>query len=157
QEDIPGIVELNQALRPYWRDLWRVAARGHYFIHNEPIREENNSLEEVLKPPIPTIREVGYSLAFQRAKGDDLLLLLSWPGPRGTMYPLSVYPIISEFRSMLAALDPKEGAQQWQRQHFYGYINEFDDGLNVWFRNRNNGITFGFTEEEWNAVRELFR
>ena len=31
---------LTAALLPYWDTLWRVAARGHFLVHNKPIRDE---------------------------------------------------------------------------------------------------------------------
>ena len=37
---------LNRALRPYWSALWRLAARGHYYQTNQPIRLKPNAPEE---------------------------------------------------------------------------------------------------------------
>lgn len=157
QEPIAPTVDLNHLLRPYWRDLWRVAARGHYFLQKKPLRGEVEKFDLLVEPPIPSLREAGYSLSFQRNEPGDLYLLLSWPGPRGTMYPVTDYAVISEFRAMLTALHPKPGTRPWRREHFFGYISEIEDQVSVWFRQVENGITFGFSPEEWNAVRKLFR
>lgn len=73
------------------------------------------------------------------------------------MYPLGPYPMIAEFRAMLAALGPKaRPPQRWNGEQFYGYVAE--RGMK---RSPGsapiNAITFGFSAEEWKAVRELFR
>ena len=36
-------------------------------------------------------------------------------------------------------------------------MTERDKEIEFWFRAHANGITFGFSSEEWKAVRELFR
>ncbi len=56
---------------------------------------------------------------------------------------------------MLAALNPK--ARSWNGEHFLGYVTLRDEEAEFWFRAHRNGITFGFSEEEWGAVRKLFR
>ena len=38
-EKLSGADALNRALRPYWPSLWKLAARGHYYVKHEPIRE----------------------------------------------------------------------------------------------------------------------
>jgi hypothetical protein len=97
------------------------------------------------------------------------------------MYPLGSYPLITEFRSMLTALAPKARPPQnlsqdrapgtsqdrapgtlthpvhWNGEQFYGYVTERGHETEFWFRARANAITFGFSADEWQAVRELFR
>ncbi len=154
-EEVTGADALNQALRPYWQRLWQVAARGHYFLTGKPVRKENRNLEQIYQPGIPTISEAKYSLSFVRGEGNDLYPLLTFPGPRGPMYPLGGYPEIAEFRAMLAALNPK--ARSWNGECFLAYVTHRDEEAEFWFRAHQNGITFGFSEEEWGAVRKLFR
>lgn len=156
QETIPPNVDLNHLLRPYWRDLWRVAARGHYFHQKKPLRGELEKFGLLAQPPISTLREGGYSLAFERNEGGDLYVLLSFPGPRGTMYPMTDYAMVSEFRAMLTTLNTKLGTRPWDREYFFGYIAEIAGELSVWFRHRQNEVTFGFSPEEWNSLRKLF-
>ena len=156
-EKLAGAAALNEALAPYWPVLWRVAARGHYFERREPVREIGRR-EEVYQPPIPSLKEDGYALSFARGEANELSLLLSFPGPRAPMYPLGPYPMIAEFRGMLAALTPKaKPPQRWDGEQFYGYVTERANELEFWFRAHANAITFGFSVEEWKAVRELFR
>src|SRR5208283_2912886 len=97
-------------------------------------------------------------LSFARAETNKLSLLLSFPGPRGPLYPLGPYPMIAEFRAMVAALGLKaRPPQRWDGEQFFGYVTERDKEIEFWFRAHANGITFGFSGEEWKAVRELFR
>ncbi len=156
-EKLSGAAALNEALVPYWPVLWRVAARGHYFLEKEPVRESGRR-EPVYHPAIPSLKEDGYTLSFARGEAKELSLLLSFPGPRGPMYPLGPYPMIAEFRAMLAVLTPKaRPPQRWDGEQFYGYVTERGNEPEFWLRAHANAITFGFTAEEWKAVRELFR
>jgi len=81
------------------------------------------------------------------------------------MYPIGPYPKIAEFRTMLSDLKPKtiemRGRQltsgNWSGEEFYGYVAERDGEKEYWFRSRQNGITFGFSEAEWRQVQRLFK
>ena len=64
-EKLAGAAALNEALVPYWPVLWRVAARGHYFIQRKPVRESGRR-EPVYQPAIPSLKEDGYTLSFAR-------------------------------------------------------------------------------------------
>ena len=165
-EKLPGAAALNEALSPHWPVLWRVAARGHYFVHRQPVRDSGRR-DMVHRAAIPSVEEyfgpkktedAKYRLSFARGTGHDIDVLLSFPGPRGAMYPLAPYPMIAEFRAMLAALTPKaRQPEHWDGEHFYGYVTERAGEPEFWFRAHANAITFGFSVEEWKAVRELFR
>lgn len=156
-EKLSGAAALNEALAPYWPVLWRAAARGHYFVERKPVRESGRR-EPVYQPAIASLKEDGYTLSFARGAGNDFDVLLSFPGPRGPMYPLGPYPVIAEFRAMLTALTPKtRPPQRWDGEQFYGYATERANEPEFWFRAHANAITFGFSAEEWKAVRELFR
>ena len=156
-EKLAGAAALNEALSPYWPVLWRAAARGHYFVQRKPVRESGRR-EPVYQPAIPSLKEDSYTLSFARGAGHDFDVLLSFPGARGPMYPLGPYPMIAEFRAMLAALTLKaRPPQRWDGEHFYGYVTERGNETEFWFRGQANAITFGFSANEWKAVRELFR
>ena len=45
---------LTAALLPYWDTLWRVAARGHFLVHNKPIRDEQklHAYDAMSRPPL---------------------------------------------------------------------------------------------------------
>jgi hypothetical protein len=157
EEKLSGADVLNRAFRPYWPSLWKLAARGHYYIKQQPIRETPRIPEDVFKPPIPPISEGGFTLSFARGDGNDFSVLVSFPGPRAAQYPLSRYPVIAEFRAMLAVLDPESPTPDWKGEYFFGYRLERGKETEFSFRARDNGITFTFSEKEWKAVRELFR
>lgn len=157
-EKLAGAEVLDRGLRPFFPALWRLAARGHYFLKQEPIRMPSREKEPFYQPPIPPVKEGDYSLAFARAEGQDFSLLLSFPDPRGPQYPISGYPRITEFRAMLSALGDE--TRRWNGEHFFGYVAASEDGKakeDVWFRAHANGITFGFSEKEWKTVQALFR
>ena len=156
-EKLSGADALNRALRPYWPSLWRLAARGHYYVKREPIREARKISEELLKPQIPPITETGFTLSFARGYGNDFSLLLSFPGPRAPQYPFERYPVIAEFRTMLSLLTPDGPTSGWKGEHFFAYRIAWEKETHFSFRARDNGITFTFSEEEWKAVQELFR
>jgi hypothetical protein len=159
EEKLPGAEALDRALRPFWPILWRLAARGHYCLKQEPLRLPSTAKESFYQPPIPSIKEGEYSLSFARGEGGDFSLLLSFPGPRGPQYPISGYPKITEFRAMLGTLTPEGASRRWNGEHFFGYVapSEEGKGKDVWFRAHANGITFGFSEKEWKSVQGLFR
>lgn len=158
EEKLSGAEALDRALRPFFTVLWRLAARGHYCLKHEPLRLPSTAKESFYQPPIPSVKEGEYSLSFARGDRGDFSLLLSFPGARGPMYPVSGYPRITEFRAMLAALP--EGTRRWNGEHFFGYVSASEEGKgkeDVWFRAHANGITFGFSEKEWKSVQGLFR
>jgi len=158
-EKLAGAAALNESLSPYWPVLWRVAARGHYFERREPVREsEHDRRELVHRAAIPPVEDGKFTLSFARGSGHDFDMLLSFPGPRGPMYPLGPYPMIAEFRAMLAGLPKVQPPEAWNGEHFFGYVVERRGGQNeFWFRAHRNGIAFGFSQPEWAAVQELFR
>jgi hypothetical protein len=49
EETFSGADALNRALRPYWPALWRLAARGHYYLKQQPIRPKPSLPEDVFK------------------------------------------------------------------------------------------------------------
>lgn len=160
-----GAETLNESLRPYCWALWGVAARGHYFVNRVPIREKSEKHESLYQPALSSVSEGEYSLSFARGEGYDFDILLSFPEPRGPMYPFGPYPKIAEFRTMLSELKPKTvefrggaiGAGHWSGEEFHGYIVEREGEKEYWFRARENGITFGFSEGEWQRVQRLFK
>ena len=156
-ERLSGAAALNRALRPFWPILWRLAARGHYYTYQQPIREKPTFSEEMYKPQIPPVSEGGFTLSFERGEGNDFAMLLVFPGPRAPQYPLDGFPKIAEFRRMLAALAPQSTTQHWKGEYFYGFRAPKEDEVDFVFRARGNAITFTLTEGEWTAVQELFR
>ena len=58
-EPLAGLEAVNRALRPYWAALWRLAARGHYVVTREPVREQS--------PQRRAIPAAGHSVDHRRA------------------------------------------------------------------------------------------
>jgi hypothetical protein len=160
-EKLSGADAVDRALRPFWPGLWRLAARGHYHLIHQPVRIKPSQRDSFFQTPIAPIREGEYTLSFARGEGHDFSLLLSFPGPRGPMYPFSGYSKIGEFRRMLGALTPESSTPRWNGVHFFAYTakpeDEKEKGQDFWFRAHDNGITFGFAEKEWKSVQALFR
>ena len=160
-EKLSGADAVDGALRPFWAGLWRLAARGHYHLTQQPVRIKPSQRDSFFQRPIAPIREGEFTLSFARGEGHDFSLLLSFPGPRGPMYPFSEYPRIEEFRRMLGALTPESSTPHWDGVYFFGYAAKPGDvkekGKDFWFRAHDNGITFGFAEKEWKSVQALFR
>ncbi len=57
EENLAGVDGVNRALRPYRPILWRLVARGHYYVKQEPIREKPKIAEEIFRLPIPPVTE----------------------------------------------------------------------------------------------------
>jgi hypothetical protein len=152
---------LNEALWPYWPILWRVCARGHYFHHAEPLQDPNSSagsLEAAFHPPLPSFEEGEYRLEFVRSPSEGFSLWLYFPGRLSPRYPVSGYPKISEFRTILERLDVKRELIFWEGRYFLAYTGcDADEVIGVNFRARENGITFDFHGDDWKSIRNLFR
>ena len=161
EEKFPNIEQLNDMLWPHWDVLWRVCARGHYFHAKEPLRDRLSSDEDlgnVVQLPLPWVEYDGYILTFVRVDGGEFSFCLNFPGDLAPLYPLSRYPKISEFRSMLNEFDVSKKASYWTGYYFAGYTSEQEDGsITAAFRANDNGITFSFTQAQWKSVKELFR
>jgi len=156
-KSLGGNDAVDRALRPSWPALWRLAARGHFALRQQPVRESVTRLEGVYQPPLPPITQGQYTLSFARSEGGDLSVLLSFPGVRGPVYPITEYPRVAEFRAMLAAIDPPRQTNSWTGEYFFAYAQPREPKpVEVWFRAYDNGITFGFTVDEWTALRALF-
>ncbi len=150
---------VNRALRPSWSVLWRLAARGHYALTHQPVREPATRQDGLYQTPLPPISEASYTLSFARGEATELSVLLSFPGDRGPLYPVSSYPKIAEFRAMLTALAPPNARRSWTGEYFFGSAqpSKSKQPGDVSFRAHDNGITFTFSAAEWTTVHSLFR
>ena len=158
-DTLPGGEDLTRALRPLWSILWRVGARGHYVSCETPVRSRTTRREGLYQPPIPPITDEPYTLSFTRGEGTEFSILLRFPGPYGSTYPLSSYPRINEFRAMLEALGPHSRLRRWNGVYFFGYSvtppDQHPDAF--WFRAHDNGITFGMSATDWATVQRVFQ
>jgi hypothetical protein len=156
---LTGAEDLNRSLRPFWPVVWRLAARGHYVLTGQPVREGTAKPAGLFEPAIPSLDEHGFVLSFARGAGREFSLLLSLPGPRAARYPVVGFPQVAEFRAMLAEVAADPAPADWSGAYFFADVIPADAGreTEVQFRAHDNGITFTFSLEEWNAVDALFR
>lgn len=160
-EDTSPLDRLNQALYPYWKSLWPIAARGHYLGEHphKPIREAADRTRQIWNEAlIPSIREADYSLSFAR-EGNDFDMLLKFPDSRGIMFAFGGYPAIREFLRLLARFKPEALPKRpWSGDHFFAYVIDRDQpSTELWFRAHSQGATLRFSIEELSAVRKLFQ
>jgi hypothetical protein len=155
-DELPGAEDLTRALRPYWSALWRVAARGHYVRIHAPVREPATARERLYRPPMPSLTEGAYTVSFAHGEGREFSVLLCFPGVRGPRYPIIGYPRLAEFRTMLADLVTGDSSD-WTGTYFSAGVTSPPECREIWFRAHSNGVSFGFTVEEWRTVHTLFR
>jgi hypothetical protein len=152
---LPGAEDLTRALRPWWSQLWRLAARGHYIRTGRPIRESDVEQEGLYETPLPAIREGDHTLNFARGAGVEFSLLLEFPPARGLRYPVVGFPRLADFRSLVEAIGPSK-QDLWTGMYFSGGVTTEASGATaVWFRARDNGITVSTSADEWAQVRRL--
>jgi hypothetical protein len=156
EEESFGIEAMNQALKPFWPVLWRAAARGHYMVRGYPVRHSSRSAisEHRWGPAISSVSEGGFVLSFATG-GEDLSVLISLPEARQTMFEISPWPTISEFRSMLENWDTSEPNSFWRGRWFFGYTAMETTVPPVWVRWQGT-VTFGFTAQEWASLQKAF-
>jgi hypothetical protein len=153
-----GIEAMNQALKPHWPILWRVAARGHYLVRGFPVLDPSGSTayQHLWGPAISSVFEGGFVLSFATGSERDLSVLVSLPDARHAMYEIGPYPMITEFWSMLQDWDTSEPNSFWRGRWFFGYTAMETTVPPVWVRCQGS-VSFGFTSEEWASLREAFR
>lgn len=158
EEQLPGAEDLTRALRPHWAVLWRLAARGHYVLIHAPVREPSTVREGQYRPPIPSLTEGPYTLSFAHGQSQEFSVLLSFPEPRGARYPIVGYPRVAEFRTMLADLVADSEPGDWTGTYFYvGVTSPTPTEVSeIWFRAHDNGVSLGFTVQEWRTLHALF-
>jgi hypothetical protein len=156
EEESFGIEAMNQALKPHWPVLWRAAARGHYLVRGYPVRDSSRSAisEHRWGPAISSVFEGGFVLSFATG-GEDLSVLISLPEARRTMFEISPWPTIAEFRSMLEDWDTSEPNSFWRGRWFFGYTAMETTVPPVWVR-WQGAVTFGFTAQEWASLQKAF-
>ena len=83
-------------------------------------------------------------------------MLVSLPEARQAMYEIGPYPMIAEFRSMLANWETSEPNSFWRGRWFFGYTAMETTVPPVWIRCQGS-VSFGFTAEEWASLQVAFR
>jgi hypothetical protein len=151
-EELSDVVDLNRALFPFMPTLFRLAARGHWSREHRPLRQRDD--RRFLNTVISPVRGDGFSVSFAVGHEGDLSMLFLMDS-KDVMYPIAPYPEIREFLAMLEGMHPD---LTWNGVHFLAYTSgESPETRTFRFRRRREGIEIGFSEDEWNTVRDLFR
>lgn len=159
EESFSSIETLNRVLKPSWMPLWKAAARGHYIVCRNPLRDPaaSNLLGQRFTPAISSVFEGGFVLSFAVGSSSDLSLLLNFPEDRKSMYEMAPYPMIAEFRSLLDSWDSAAQNARWNGRNFFAYTaGSSDANPRVWVRCEGS-TTFGFSDAEWVSLKECFR
>jgi hypothetical protein len=161
-ERLESVDSLNRALRPFLPVLYRIAARGHWLVEHQPIRQKRNSREPlgVFPPIVPPVD--GDNLRISSSINDDgeLHMLLSLKS-RKLLYPLGPFPQIREFHSMVTTL---VRGKTWNGHYFYAYTDRSPGASSLkgltpntfFFREYGKGVQIEFSGEEWHALRNAF-
>ena len=147
-----GIEAINQELQRFWTTLWRLAARGHWLREKRPIRPSRPDLSFRAAAPVPPVEVKEFRLSVVTTQDGDIAMLLEML-PKHISYPLSPYPTIREFATMVSQLQP---GKPWHGSQFSGVTHGQGRKVQFLFRDRGNGITIDFSEAEWNSMGELF-
>ena len=158
-EQFSDVVAINEALTPFLPSFFRLAARGHWLKERRPVRRKRKAKEvgnSGVRPSVFQPVSAGeFRLTILLTGDGDLAMALEMTS-REAVYPLGPFPQIREFATLLEHLLP---GRIWKGSEFLGYTNG-DEGQEVtrfYFRQRSNGIAFGFSPEEWKQLREIFR
>lgn len=151
-EDIAELVSLNQVLEPHLRVLFCLAARGHWMRERRPVR----ALREgpVLVGSVPSVVRGGIKLSGNISSEGEVSLLFSLE-QKNVLYPLGNFPEVREFADML---DQLKSGEAWSGVHFHGYtVSDADPAAapQMAFYRYRDGVTLGFSIEEWEYLREL--
>lgn len=159
EEHFSNIETLNRVLKPHWMAIWNAAARGHFITYQTPLRDRAaiNLLGQRPTPTISSVFEGGFVLSFTVGDTNNLALLLSLPEDHKAMYEMDPYPMIAEFRTLLAEWDSSAQNSYWNGYYFYAYTPATNDvNPRIWVR-CNGSTTFGFSDAEWTSLKECFR
>lgn len=151
-EELPDIVALNRALFSYMDTLFRLAARGHWMREHQPVRSLRD--RQVITDSIPALTATGFRLKFNVTGDGDLSMLISID-QKDVAYPIGTYPEIREFSAMLERLSP---GQSWHGIYFdASTLQETpEEPVRFHFHRHQDGVTIGFSSEEWQRLKELF-
>jgi hypothetical protein len=158
-EEFLGVMAINEALMPFLPTFFRLAARGHWLQEHRPVRLDRKASEVRdygLRPSVfHPVCAGEFRLTTRLTDDGDLAMALEMTS-REAVYPLGPFPQIREFAALLEQLSP---GGIWKGREFLGYTNACDchPVTRFYFRQRSNGIAFGFSPEEWKELRGAFR
>jgi hypothetical protein len=151
-EKFSDLVAVNKALFCYLDTLYRLAARGHWIKEHRPLRSATKPA--ILSDIVAPVSSGNLRISIAITSEGDLSILLRIVD-RDLMYPLTPYPEIREFMTML---DRFKQNQVWHGTTFYAFAaqEKESDPARIYFRRSSDGVTLGFSLEEWHAMKNLF-
>jgi len=150
-ESLTDVTAITRVLEPYMPTLFRLGARGHWFREHRPARSRAEHPAVVASASI--LEQEGFRLSSQ-VNGQGEVSLLFSVAQKNLMYPISSYPEIREFASLLERMKP---GGEWNGVHFHAYTSgdPAEATALLLFRRRRDGITLGFSIEEWECLKRL--
>jgi hypothetical protein len=151
-ERFSDLVAVNRALSCYLDTLYRLAARGHWIKEHRPVRGATNPA--ILSDIVTPVSSGNLRISIAITSEGDLSILLRIVD-RDLMYPVATYPEIREFITML---DRFKQNQVWRGTTFYAFTaqEKESDPARIYFRRSSDGVTLGFSLEEWHTMKNLF-
>ena len=159
-EQYPSALALHGTLLPFLPTFFRLAARGHWLQERRPLRPPQTlpSIGETPRhdqffAPVPVCGG-DFHLSIMLTSEGELAMALNMNN-RDALFCLEPYPQIREFAALLEQLPQTD---YWKGVNFVGYPNSHRDGESVrrlYFRHK--GTVFGFSPQEWDALKQAFR
>lgn len=152
-EEVPNIIALNKALKPYVDPLFRLAARGHWIRERRPVRDDLDN--ERRTDDIPLFKVKGFRLDSTVDDNGEVMFLLDME-EKDTQYQLKEYPEIREFVTML---DRLEHCREWRGIFYRGGTvvpEDKEKPRRFYFRSRSEAVQIGFSVEEWQRLKKVF-
>jgi hypothetical protein len=148
-ESLDSIISINRALLDRLPVLYRLAARGHWLREGLPVRP-SGAISGPCSPAISQTTCEDYCISSVVTSEGELEISILMERKRVT-YPLTRFPELREFASMLDHLVP---GSRWQGREFIGWTTNPDGPTTLYnFRNQQNAITISFTLNEWQSLK----
>ncbi len=144
-ESLESIAAINQALFDRLPVLYRLAARGHWLREGLPVRR-SGAIRGLDSPVLPQITCEDYCVSSMVTSEGDLEMAILMERKNVT-YPVTCFPAIREFASMLDGLI---SGGRWQGREFVGWATTPGGApTSFHFRQQRNTITISFVPDEW--------
>lgn len=150
-EEFQEIVGLNNVVAPHMNTLFRMAARGHWIKHQQPLRLLRDG--SLLLGTVPTVRQGDHWLGVA-AGGTDISFSIGIDSG-DLIYIISGYTQIREFNAMLRTLLP---GNIWSGVSFHGSasVASAQKAASYQFRRHQDGVTLGCNDQNWQKLKNLF-
>ena len=156
EDKLGGAVAMNETLLPTGRCCggWRHADTISSGANRPGGRRESRCIE----PRFLRLTEGEFALVVCAGEHSELSHDAEFSGTAGADYPLEPYPMIAEFRAMLAAFSPKaRPPQHWDGEHFFGYLSGAGEGKRVLVPRSSQRDHVRFFRRRVAGGSELFR